>query len=129
MSKFKVGEEVIVVCNCNNESSYSIGEVVTIREVGLARGEVYVWCQSKLMGMRETSFKSVVQNRLTTHQASVLSAYTGVLCGNFSDMHKYIEKLFGRPVWTHETGDKGFMSKLKEAAKADFMLLVNKGNN
>ena len=39
---------------------------------------------------------------MTLHEKVVLSAYTGILMCDFSEVHKYIEKLLGRPVWTHE---------------------------
>lgn len=63
--------------------------------------------------------------RLTKQQAAIIGAFTGKLCGTFSDLHEYIEKLLGRPVWTHELGNKELSSKIKEAAREDFMKLVN----
>lgn len=59
--------------------------------------------------------------KLTRDQAAIVGAYTGVLCGPFSDLHEYIEKVMGRPVLTHEMGDKQTMEQIKEAAKADFL--------
>ena len=61
--------------------------------------------------------------RLTSEQAAIIGAYTGVTCGPFSDVHGYIERVMGRPVWTHEMGSKAFMEKVREAAKADFLAL------
>lgn len=69
--------------------------------------------------------------RLTREQAAIIGAFTGKLCGDFSDLHEYIEKLLGRPVFTHELADKGLTAKIKEAAKEDFLKIVNnstKGN-
>lgn len=62
--------------------------------------------------------------KLTTEQAVIISAYTGYLIGSFSDMHSYIEKVMGRPVWTHEIADKKFMSELHEKVKPDFIALA-----
>lgn len=39
---------------------------------------------------------------MTLHEKVVLSAYTGILMCDMSEVHKYIEKLLGRSVWTHE---------------------------
>lgn len=64
-------------------------------------------------------------NRLTREQAAVISAYTGYLCGSFSALHEYAEKVLGRPVWTHQFGDKVVADELRGASKADFLSLVN----
>jgi len=64
---------------------------------------------------------------LTKEQAAILGAFTGIMCGPFSDMHKYVEKIMGRPVWTHEMADQVIVDRIKEAAKADFMAMVYKG--
>lgn len=62
--------------------------------------------------------------RLTREQAAIISAYTGYLAGPFSDMHEYIEKVMGRPVWTHEMGGKDFNDQLRAASKSDFLSIV-----
>ena len=54
-------------------------------------------------------------------EAIVISAYTGFLMCEFSDMHKYVEKLMGRPVFTHEMANDEFMSKLRKKLKPDFI--------
>lgn len=61
--------------------------------------------------------------KLTKEQAVVITAYTGFLLGSFNDVHHYIEKLMGRPVFTHEMGSKEFMDKLRRKAQADFIAL------
>lgn len=61
--------------------------------------------------------------RLTNEQAAIIGAYTGILCGPFGDMHAYIERIMGRPVWTHELGSKGCMDEVQKKAKADFLAL------
>lgn len=39
---------------------------------------------------------------MTIAEKIVVSAYTGYLMCDFDLMHQYIEKVMGRPVWTHE---------------------------
>jgi len=56
---------------------------------------------------------------MTKEEAAIVSAYTGILIGEFSDMHKYVEELLGRPVFTHEFGT-GLFEVIKEKSKKDF---------
>ncbi len=56
-------------------------------------------------------------------EAAIVSAYTGYLLGDFSEMHKYIEEVMGRPVYTHEMAMPGFMENLRELCRADFVAL------
>ena len=62
--------------------------------------------------------------KFTREQAAVISAYTGYLAGPFGDMHAYVEKILGRPVWTHEMASKELAAQIREAAKADFVAMV-----
>lgn len=39
---------------------------------------------------------------MTKREAAIISAYTGILIGDFNDMHKYIEEIAGCSVFTHE---------------------------
>ncbi len=61
--------------------------------------------------------------KLTKEQSAIIGAYTGTLCGPFDAMHEYIEKIMGRPVFTHELANKETVAAIKEAAKADFIAL------
>ena len=63
--------------------------------------------------------------RLTKEQAAIVGAYTGFTAGSFSDIHEYAEKLFGRPVWTHEFADKEIAQKLSDLAKPDFLAICH----
>lgn len=64
--------------------------------------------------------------RLTAEQAAIIGAYTGVLCGPFSDLHEYIEKKLGRPVFTHELGTAGGLwEKIKDATLEDFLAICH----
>lgn len=60
---------------------------------------------------------------MNRREAAVLGAFTGVLMGPFNEMHEYIEEVMGRPVWTHEMGDRAFALELREAARADFLAI------
>lgn len=61
--------------------------------------------------------------KLTKEQAAIIGAYTGVLCGPFDEMHEYIERVMGRPVWTHEMADREVMAKIAAESKDDFLAL------
>ena len=61
--------------------------------------------------------------KLTKEQAVVVSAYTGYLVCDFSDMHEEIEKRVGRPVFTHEMGSGAFMDSVRALFKDDFVSL------
>ena len=58
---------------------------------------------------------------MTKHEAAVMGAFTGILCGDFSDMHCYIEKIMQRPVFTHEMANKDTMQEIKDKARNDFI--------
>lgn len=63
---------------------------------------------------------------MTKHECAIVMAYTGacMLSGeDFNIFHEYIEKLMGRPVWTHELADKNIVDQIKEKSKADFIEL------
>lgn len=67
--------------------------------------------------------------RLTREQAAIIGAYTGYLCGPLEDLHGYVEKKVGRPVYTHELVSLGASGKLKELARQDFIFLVARKRN
>ena len=58
---------------------------------------------------------------MTKKEAAIVGAYTGVLMGGCSDLHKYIEAKMGRPVFTHEMASEQFMDDLKKMCKSDFL--------
>lgn len=61
--------------------------------------------------------------RLTSRQAAIVGAYTGVLAGPFSDMRAYIEELLQRPVFTHELAYDALCERIKEMAKPDYLAI------
>ena len=60
---------------------------------------------------------------MTDKERVIVSAYTGVLMCDFPDMHKYVEKKLGRPVFIHEFCDPEVKAEIKEKTKADFLRL------
>lgn len=62
--------------------------------------------------------------RLTEEQAAIIGAFTGYLAGPFDEMHRYIEKVMGRPVFTHEMGDERIAQEIRDASKDDFLKIV-----
>lgn len=60
---------------------------------------------------------------MTKKERLIVSAYTGVLMTDFSDLHKFIEEKLGRPVWTHELASESVKEELKKAVKEDFLKL------
>lgn len=59
--------------------------------------------------------------KLTKEQAAIIGLYTGVVCGPFSDVHEYAEKIMGRPIWTHQF--PAMEAELKAKAKPDFLAM------
>ncbi len=62
---------------------------------------------------------------MTLDEKIVVSAYTGYLMCDFNLMHKYIEKIMNRPVYTHELGMDIFNNELHEKVKSDFLKICN----
>lgn len=61
--------------------------------------------------------------KLTKEQAVIVSAYTGCLAAKMPDLHEYIEKIMGRPVFTHEMGNKLIAEEIRERSRADFLAI------
>lgn len=58
---------------------------------------------------------------MTKQEKIIVSAYTGTLMCDFGDVHEYIEKKLGRPVYTHELADKNIWKEIEEKSKEDFL--------
>lgn len=56
---------------------------------------------------------------MTIREANIVSAYTGILMGNWHDFHGFVEEIMGRPVWTHEF--PFIADELKEKVKPMFL--------
>lgn len=65
---------------------------------------------------------------MALHEKVVLTAYTGVLMvtapGELGAVYKYIEKLIGRPILTHELASETLWDEIKEKAKPDFLKII-----
>nr|DAO46257.1 MAG TPA: hypothetical protein [Bacteriophage sp.] len=63
---------------------------------------------------------------MTLEERVIVETYTGY-CMTSGDeryeVYKYIQKLLGRPVYTHELAQESVMNKLHEKSKADFIEL------
>ena len=60
---------------------------------------------------------------MTLNERLIVSAYTGYLMCDLDKLHEYIEKVLGRPVWTHELAEQKIWDEIKEAVKKDFAAL------
>lgn len=58
---------------------------------------------------------------MNKREAAILSAYTGIMLGSFSDLQAYAEEKLDRPIWTHQFADKDLVAALKAAAHDDFI--------
>ena len=59
--------------------------------------------------------------KLTKEQAVIISGFTGILCGEFSELHNDVEKRLGRSVQTFEFGGKEFIAEVKKLYESDFI--------
>lgn len=56
---------------------------------------------------------------MTKREAAIISAYTGVVIGDWTDIHSYINEIMCCPIYTHEL--PALADKIKEKAREDFM--------
>lgn len=66
---------------------------------------------------------------MTKQEKVIVSAYTGYLMCDFNDLHEYIEKKFGRPVFTHEMGDSLFLEHLRNKCREDFLAICEENSD
>ena len=66
---------------------------------------------------------------MTLEEQMIVSAYTGYLMCDVSNVHKYIAKKLGHPVWTHEMATENFWETLREKVKPDFIRLCGPSSN
>jgi len=57
---------------------------------------------------------------MTKREAAIVAAYTGVMIGEFQEMHQYIEEIMGRPIQTFELGLDHVFNQIKEKSREDF---------
>lgn len=58
---------------------------------------------------------------MTHKERLIISAYTGYLMVDFSELHKFIEETLDRPVWTYELASKEIFVELREKLKDKFL--------
>ena len=69
---------------------------------------------------------------MTKQECAVVMAYTGtvMLTGdNLGIYYKYLEKILGRPVWTHELALKEVQKEIKEKSLNDFLTLCKEATD
>ncbi len=65
-----------------------------------------------------------LEDVMNRREMAIVSAYTGILLGEFGDMHEYCEEIMGEPIFTHQFANKKFNELLKAKAKPDFLALA-----
>lgn len=60
---------------------------------------------------------------MTDREKFIVMAYTGVSMLDWGVFHERVEKLMGRPVFTHEFALNLFTDELKEKVKPEFLAL------
>lgn len=64
-----------------------------------------------------------MSKKLTLQQAIIVSGYTGFMACPFSNFHEDVEKRLGRPVFTHEFGNKEMSLRISDLYKDDFIAM------
>jgi len=64
-------------------------------------------------------FKGV--RKMNKKEAAIVSAYTGILIGSFDEAHQYMQKIMGRPLYTHELAFEGIVEEIKKKSWIDFI--------
>lgn len=67
--------------------------------------------------------------KLTKEQAVIIMGFTGISTCPFSVFHEDVEKRLGRPVFTHQFGNKEFADEIKELYREDFINLCVVGED
>jgi hypothetical protein len=58
---------------------------------------------------------------MTKREGAIISAYTGILTGEFSDFHEYAEEIIGRPIFTHDFASQELAKEIKKKSNNDFI--------
>ena len=65
-----------------------------------------------------------MSEKLTRKQAAIIGAYTGVTCGPFGDIHKYVDSLPGlKGIMTHDFASENICEIIRKESKADFLAI------
>jgi len=60
---------------------------------------------------------------MTKRECAIVSAYTGYFCGDFNELHKYVQEILERPVFIHELGNEEVAKEIHKKSKEDFIKL------
>ena len=60
---------------------------------------------------------------ITKHEAAIISAYTGILLGEFPDLHRYACSLIGVELTVEDMAKPRVAGNISERSKADFLAL------
>lgn len=60
---------------------------------------------------------------MNKREAAIITAYTGILIGEFREFHGYAEEILGKPIFTHQFANKELSAKIKELSRPDFLAL------
>jgi hypothetical protein len=60
---------------------------------------------------------------MTKREAAIVSAYTGYLIGTMDELHKYIEQIMEKPIYTHELVSEELEKLIHEKSFDDFIHL------
>ncbi len=69
---------------------------------------------------------------MTKRECAIVMAHTGICMltdGDFQIFHEYVEKIMGRPVWTHEMGIPEVAEEIKQKSLADFLELCKNASD
>lgn len=64
---------------------------------------------------------------MNKREGAIIGAYTGILCGDFNTLHKYIEEIMGGPVLAHMISF--FNREIKKRSEKDFISLCENQTN
>lgn len=56
---------------------------------------------------------------MTKREAAELSIFTGVLLTDYDSVHKLLQEILGRKVYTHELADKSLWAEAKERIRKE----------
>ena len=65
--------------------------------------------------------------KLTKEQAIIVSAYTGLMACDFSDLYEAVEFRLGRPIFAHEFCSEELMKEIRYAFLEDFLAICYQG--
>ena len=58
---------------------------------------------------------------MTPKEAAVVTAYTGIMIGEFETFHKYATEKLERPIFSNEMVNSEFWEELRLLSKKDFI--------